>query len=68
MEDIDYAVALGRMCGCGECRNCWTYEAVEWNKAWEEGSDERAKQCADSILAEMYGWKGELKTFLREVK
>ena len=31
IEDLDYAVALGRMCGCGECRYCWVYETMEVN-------------------------------------
>lgn len=62
IDDWDYAIALGKMCGCGECKNCWAYESDKWNRAWEEGRDERAKQ-----LAELYGWRAELKTFLREV-
>lgn len=63
IEDMDYAVALGKMCGCGQCVNCWAYESMEWNKAWEEGRDERAKK-----LDELFGWSAELKTFLQGVK
>lgn len=61
--DEDYLYALGKMCRCGECRPCWTYERLEWNKAWEEGRDERAKK-----LYELFGWRAELKTFLQGVE